>query len=362
MKSLRANLISPFYPYQSGVATYSEDLASFLEAAGVGVHRVNDTFWSIYNFFPSNTSKCALAAQMALSMSLSYFYKKPNSDRNKINHFQLSGGPHNYVILKDFYKLRGPRVVTVHEDFFWTRKFLKPLDEIERLRVIRESDAVFVHTQELKDKIGFINKNVHVIHHGVDLKKFDPELNNNAKQKLELKGVVIAHIGFLFRYKGVEDFIKAVQGIDATILVVGSGPAEAEMKRLSSFLDPYKIIFIPYISEEKYPLYISAADVIVFPRSHSKGECSGVLVQAMASGKALVAYDTGCFKEYLAAERGVLVEPNNIAELHNAINNLVENKEKIEIYGKKSREFAIQHLDWNIVAAKHKVLYEQLLG
>jgi len=359
MKNIKVNLFSPFLPYKTGISTYSQDLTHFLSLEGIEVVKVNPTFWKMNKGLRVYSSRFAFAANKIVAMASSLFYRCPETNDNIINHFQLSGGQHNYIILKYFNRVNGFRVITVHENFY-TRNFINPLDEIEQLRVIKESDLILVHTNELRDKLQFMNKNIKVILHGVDIKRFD--LNSKqAKKRLSLEGDVIACIGFLLGYKGIENFIKAVKDIKATVLIVGSGPSLGRLKRLANFLCPNKIRFISHVLDSIYPHYIAASDIIAFPRFNSKGEASGVLVQAMAAGTGIVANNIGCFREYLFPDRGVLIDTFNINEFSSAIIKLLKDKELRERYGKKSRKFAKDVLDWKIIVKKHKDAYTSLL-
>lgn len=359
MRKIEVNFFSPFLPYKSGIAKYSEELVCFLNNEGVKVKKVNLTFWKINKGLRVYSSRLAFAANKIIAMASSLFYRCPEANDNIINHFQLSGGHHNYIILKCFNKVKGFKVVTIHESFY-TRNFINPLDESEQLKIIKESDLVLVHTNELKNKLQFMNKNIKVILHGVDINKFSKS-ETESKNYLQLKGHVVSCIGFLFGYKGIENFIKAVKDIQATILIIGSGPSLARLKKLAEFLCPNKIRFIPYVSDSLLPYYYAASDVIAFPRLHSKGEASGVLVQAIAAGRGIVANNIGCFREYLSGDRGLLVDTSNITEFSSAVMKLLKNRKLRQIYGENSRRFAEEALDWELIVKKHKYEYARLL-
>jgi glycosyltransferase involved in cell wall biosynthesis len=226
--------------------------------------------------------------------------------------------------------------------------------------MLRESDLIIVHTQELKKRLEFINPKIEVIRHGVTNARFalDPL---EAKRRIGIPELMVSQIGFLFNHKGVQNFIKAVAQIDVTALIAGSGPDETAVRRLADLLCPGKIIFRPYLSKEEYPLYIAASDIVVFPRIHSQGECSGVLVQAMAAGKAIVAHDIGCYKEYLSNHRGILTKLEDISALQAAILDLIHHDKKRRQLGRGCQEFSRQRLEWDTIAEQHLQLYEGLI-
>ncbi|MHB0876659.1 MAG: glycosyltransferase family 4 protein [Anaerolineae bacterium] len=355
------NLFSPYAPVLSGVVTYSQDLAAALERRGTRVNRVNERLWRSHRLgLPGiYASRHAMRFDRAVTVAMARFFKPPPNSKTAINHFHLSGGLFNYLVAKDYDRVGGKRVVTVHDQNFVTGDPRHPYDECEQLRMLRQADLVIAHTEELKRRLDFINGNIHVIPHGVDCRRFAIP-SSLAKSRLGVTGPLVSQIGFLFGHKGITSFIKAAAGVDATIMVAGSGPAEPEIRRLAGMLCPEKVVFRPYVEDEEYPYYIAASDVIVFPRIHSQGECSGVLVQAMAAGKAIVAHNLGCFAEYLAGGRGLLTEPESISELRQAITTFLENAQLRAQYGQACSSYAHDRLAWDHVAAQHVALYEGL--
>jgi glycosyltransferase involved in cell wall biosynthesis len=358
---VKIDLFSPFAPIMSGVVTYAEDLAAALEMRGIEVNRVQRSFWPSWRLgLPGIYSKpAAWRFDRALTLAVGPLYTRPENTKHTISHFHVSGGTFNYPVVKHFHHVQGRRVITVHDQNFVTPSFRHPYDEVEQLRMLRASDLVIVHTRELEQRLSFINPNIAVLGHGVCGQRFaiDPA---EARQRLGIRGPVVSHIGFLFNHKGIENLIKAVSQVQATILVVGSGPDDEQIRRLANFLCPGKIIFRPHADDDEYPYYIAASDIIVFPRIHSQGECSGVLVQAMAAGKAIVAHNLGCFKELLAPDRGILTEPENIAELTAAIAVLLDDAALRSRYGAACRDFAHNTLEWSLIADRHIELYSQL--
>jgi rhamnosyl/mannosyltransferase len=135
---------------------------------------------------------------------------------------------------------------------------------------------------------------------------------------------------------------------------------EGSLKQLADARCRGKVVFRPYASDEEFPLYIAASDVIVFPRLASQGECSGVMVQAMAAGKAMVAHDIGCFSEHLGGGGGVLIEPENLNAMVEAVNRLLDDVDLRRKYEKAARDFARENLEWDMVAAHHERLYREL--
>jgi glycosyltransferase involved in cell wall biosynthesis len=366
---LLVNLFSPFRPVASGIATYSEDFSAALRVQGVQVNCVNRTFWERFHLHSKGrmNSLPARAMDHLWTVGCSPFYQAPEETPGAINHFQLSGNKFSYLFLRLFDRMRGKRIVTIHERNFATANLRDPHNLVEQFRILSHCDAILVHTEELRRSVGeemricgFPVPRIERIPHGIFMDRFriDPR---EAKRRLGLQGPVVAQLGFLFECKGIDSLIKVATRMEATILVVGSGPLENRLRTLAESLCPGKVLFRSYLDDESYALHLAASDVVTFPRKLTQGECSGVLVQAMAAGKAIVANDMGCFSEYLADGRGLLVAPGRLAELQAAISSLLEDEASRARYGRAAQAWAAGNLDWEVVAPKFLDLYRGLV-
>jgi glycosyltransferase involved in cell wall biosynthesis len=146
------------------------------------------------------------------------------------------------------------------------------------------------------------------------------------------------------------------------VLIVGDGPYEPQARRIAAALCPGRVVFRPYATDDDFAHYIAAADVIALPRLGTQAECSGVMVQAMAAGRAIVAHDLGCFREYLGGGRGILVPPGDVTALRDSIHALLTDPTRRTRHGEAARAYARDHLAWDRIAARHVELYAGLLG
>ena len=82
------------------------------------------------------------------------------------------------------------------------------------------------------------------------------------------------------------------------------------------------------------------------------------MLEAMASGLALIVTDTGGTKE-LVHGNGLVVRKESSEQLADAISRLVKNKSKIIAMGRKSRRIA-ERMSWSNVAEKYLEVYGEL--
>ena len=112
-----------------------------------------------------------------------------------------------------------------------------------------------------------------------------------------LKGKrVIVHVGRVSYEKDIDMVIRAMQHVDAKLLIVGKGPAKEDLEKLVRDLKlEDKITFTGFVSDEELPKYYNAADMII---SASKFETQGLtILEAMATGKPVACRNGRAFAE-----------------------------------------------------------------
>ena len=149
-------------------------------------------------------------------------------------------------------------------------------------RVVRwfhgKAERMLVPTARLRDELrarGFANAVAWT--RGVDVETFRPE----RREELGLPGPVFAYVGRLAVEKNVSAFLEL--DLPGTKLVVGDGPARAELER--RFPDA---VFVGMRFGDELARTYASADVFVFP---SRTDTFGlVLLEALASGTPVAAF------------------------------------------------------------------------
>ena len=107
------------------------------------------------------------------------------------------------------------------------------------MSLLKRADAVVVTSENLLEGsvvlAGFRSK-CHIIPHGIDLERFKttPELEARSREiKAKTNLPIVLFVGRLVYYKGLEYLIQAMQGIEAELVIVGSGPLESKLRRLA---------------------------------------------------------------------------------------------------------------------------------
>lgn len=185
----------------------------------------------------------------------------------------------------------------------------------------------------------FSSDRIRVVYNGIDLPAFDasPVSPLYARQEGE---VVLGHAGRLSDQKNQQFLLEVVRnlkdsGVKCTLLIAGKGALEAELKyRAVSLGLKEEVIFLGFQSEIKS--FMSAIDIFLLS-SHWEG-FGYVLVEAMAAGKPIVAFDSSSNPEIVENEvTGLLVPAGNLEAFTDAVHALVENSRKRNEFGKNGR-------------------------
>ncbi len=165
--------------------------------------------------------------------------------------------------------------------------------------------------QALKDtlvEMGVAPERVTVLRNGVDLELFRPMDRAAARAKLGLTRRTLVSVGLLIDRKGHHHIIRALKALpDTDLLIAGSGPDEAALKRLAESEGvAERIRFLGSVDQNTLREIYNAADALVL--ASSREGWANVLLEAMACGTPVVASAVWGTPEVVAKpEAGVLM-------------------------------------------------------
>ena len=203
-------------------------------------------------------------------------------------------------------------------------------------------------------KEGVNEERISVVPAGLDTERFSPmEKDREMLEKLNIDKdkKIVLFAGRLEESKGILDLAKAMQGINAILLVAGSGPLKDEIKKQSKRIDIRLLDSIPY---SDMPKVHNLADIFCLPSRPTKRweeQFGYVLVEAMSCGKPVISTTSGAIPEVVSDDR-VLVGPGNVQGFHHLIKTILDNDELRKRLGKKNRERAETVFKDSIVAEK----------
>ena len=137
---------------------------------------------------------------------------------------------------------------------------------------------------------------------------------------------VALFVGALRYYKGLSYVFEALVLLpDLRLIVVGTGPMEAEWKRHTRALGiAARVSFVGEVTDTDLPAHYAASDIVVLP-STQRSEAFGVVqLEAMAAGKPVVCTALGTGTDFVNADgvSGFVVRPCYADALAHALKRL----------------------------------------
>jgi rhamnosyl/mannosyltransferase len=249
-------------------------------------------------------------------------------------------------------KLSGRRsVYTLHclADYYLkpiSRLYNSILDSI----VLGLADAVIVTSRSYYNMVYTSRK--HLVPWGVDYDRF-------SGTRRPSDGYRLLFVGQMRPYKGLKVLLRAMEGLDAELRVVGEGPDRAEYEWYAQRLGLNNVRFYGAVPDDALRHIYLSSDVLVLP-SLSMNEAFGlVTLEAAAAGCTVVASDLPGVRD-VVGEFGLLIRPNDPLRLREALLTLRERSVRDEYVSKGMR--AAARYSWRKVAEDHVKIYNNVLS
>mgnify|MGYP001170067065 FL=1 len=225
------------------------------------------------------------------------------------------------------------------------------------------ADEIVVHNHftasELLKKNPGAEKKVIIIPHG-DFLELPSSVSKDdaiAQLGLDKKMPKVLFFGMIKPTKGLDVLLKAMQKINAQVIVAGRVRKQSMSDYTEAFSDLKKqgklVTDINYITNEKRDLYFKSADVIVLP--YTKIYQSGVLLMAMSYGIPVIASDLQPNLE-LASEIDCMefFRVGDHLMLERVMSSLLANRDRRDVLRKNGFSVLESSHNWNKIANSFK--------
>ena len=194
---------------------------------------------------------------------------------------------------------------------------------------LEECSAITAVSDDLAKKIqefGLTDREIHVLHNGVDLSLFSLLNRNNEREKasISVNEKMILYVGRLSPEKGLEYLLKAAiklktQWPNLRIVLIGDGPDKHRLRGFSESLDIEDIThFMGEQTPDEINRWLGMSDLLCLP-SIREG-CPNVILEAFASGRPVVGSNVGGIPEMIEDEcNGFLFQPGDVNDLVNKL-------------------------------------------
>ena len=191
---------------------------------------------------------------------------------------------------------------------------------------------------------------VEIFPNGINPDKFYLIDKNKARERLgfNTNSTIGVYVGAFTHRKGIQRVEKAINDIqNLKMIYIGKGPCH-----------PKNYLFCGSLENEKIVYYLNAADFFILP-TLAEG-CCNAIIEAMACGLPIISSDLNFNYDILNKESSILVNPNNIKEINEAVQKIITNNELSERLHmsslKKSKELTIGERAKKIVLLFDKIL------
>jgi teichuronic acid biosynthesis glycosyltransferase TuaC len=235
------------------------------------------------------------------------------------------------------------------------------------LEVFEVADKVVCVSSKLKKRCLEVygdETKFEVISNGISPDKI-VETPGHLKEKHEDKKVLLT-AGRLYKLKGHDYVIRALPQLIERVpklvyFIVGSGPEGNCLKQLVDRLGLNDYVeFCGRKDHETVMEYMSICDVFVMP---SWEEAFGIVyLEAMAHGKPVIACRGQGIEDVIVdGKTGLLVKPEDLESLKEAMIKLLSDRSLAENMGRKGRQVVLSNFTWEKSTQKLLEVYEEVL-
>jgi rhamnosyl/mannosyltransferase len=187
-----------------------------------------------------------------------------------------------------------------------------------------------------------IRDKVRIIPLGIEEASYPAEGDDTVLARLALAGgePFFLFIGVLRYYKGLDFLIRAASKVKARIVIAGSGPEGARLRRLRDEIGADNVTFAGQVSVPEKVALLRHCRALVLP-SHLRSEAYGmVLVEAAIFGRPMISCEIGTGTSFVNEHEtsGLVVTPEDPAALANAMNTLLLEEALARSMGRAARE------------------------
>lgn len=278
MKILQINKF--LYPHQGGIESVSESIINALDTSNLNLHNICfsntkdfKTRIKIKRFY----SKFTIFSQPISFKYMAYIYINANKFDACIVHF-----PNIMALLPLIFINKSKIFIYWHSDIrqqnILLRKFFYFIEKI--LITKRNTEIIFATPAHEKCSIHDFSKTIsHIIPYTLNNQLVSTETYNYRKNHYTPKNKIL-FIGRLVEYKGIPYLINSMRNIDAKLHIVGTGPLEQELKRMSK--DLINVKFLGRVENLEKEFY--DASVLILPSINAAEMFGIVQIEAFARG------------------------------------------------------------------------------
>lgn len=260
-----------------------------------------------------------------------------------------------------------PTIMTYHSDIVRQRTLARLYSPVMS-RFLRSVDRIvctspnYLATSQV---LARFKEQVDIVPIGLDRASYpDPSDEDVAQVRTEYGDGFFLFIGVLRYYKCLHILLDAIRGAPYRVVIVGSGPTEAELKRQARNLQLDNVTFAGHVPDATKVALLRLSRAVVFP-SYLRAEAFGVtLLEGAMNGKPLISTEVGSGTSHvnIDGETGLVVEPAAPAALRIAMDRLHGQPAMAHALGLGARRRFDRLFNGRLMGDRYADIYRSLIG
>jgi colanic acid biosynthesis glycosyl transferase WcaI len=241
----------------------------------------------------------------------------------------------------------------------------------------RNCDRVVVVTPAFKkyliEKWRVPEERIFVVENGVDANLFKPLPSDQAlRRELAAKGkFVVSYIGTMGNAHGLETLLEAAASLRETapnvlFLLVGEGAEKEHIISMARSRALTNVYFVDQQPREKIPAYISASDacLVLLRRTELfKTVLPTKMLEFMSCARPVILGVDGHARQVMEqANAGIFIQPENPAQLAQAVTHLAADPALREFLGRNGRQHVLRHFSRRQTANTYLAVLQDMVG
>lgn len=263
-------------------------------------------------------------------------------------------------------RVRKPTILTYHSDIVRQKLLLKLYRPLQNKflssvdRIVATSSNYLASSNVLSS---FREKTV-VIPIGLERASYpQPREERLAYWSKKIGRNFFLFVGVLRYYKGLRTLLDAAKNAHYTIVIVGSGPLEEDLKSAAVRLNLKNVYFLGYLSEEDKITLLKLCYAFIFP-SDLRAEAFGVsLLEGAMYGKPMISCEisTGTTFVNIHGKTGITVPPGDAKTLCQSMQYLWNNPKEAAEMGARAEEHYWKYFTAEQMVNRYMALYRTLM-
>ncbi len=231
--------------------------------------------------------------------------------------------------------------------------------------ILNKSSMILVLASEFKKELSTIGVDLNKIH--VTSTMFDGRYLKYTDDKRDKNKTVLLFLSRFVKEKGCHELLNAYNSLSKKtpslkLILAGDGPEKSNLEKYvyeNNLQD--SVEFCGFVRDDQKAAVLKSADIFVFPTYYGEG-CPVSLLEAMAAGLPIITTPAGGIKDiFLDGVNGVLLNEINQKSIANAIEELINDKSRLEKIRKINTKIAWEKYEASIVTKSLESRYIDII-